>query len=119
MIYTMYNGMNLGGYRVVKFVFNQDNNIIKLKLLCINCKEYKEVTLKYESILKIKCRVCGRLDVVIPINYIRTSKVVSDTITIGAYKYRKLKSLYNKSAKIISEIDYLRQQIFNELEINI
>lgn len=111
MITTRYLGMMFGKFKVIGFYYSTNNNIVNLKVKC-GCKKVKEVKLSYEKILKIKCANCGRFDVVIPISYYSGTKLVKDTVTIGEYKYKKLKTQYLESTQTISEIDFIIKRIF-------
>lgn len=113
MIYTNYVGMRLGAYEVIAYRLDTENAIINLIVRCGKCGETKKIKLAYEEVTRIKCNKCSRLDVVIPIEYYNNTRLVKDTITIGAYKYRKIKSEFNRDNQGKSESEFIRNMINN------
>lgn len=116
MINTNYLGMRLGNFEVIGYNINLIKLRLNFNLRCERCGISREVSIKYEKILRIKCRGCGRLDIVLPIEYYGETKVVKDTISVGEYKYNKLRKELIKSGNNESEIDFIRRRLLNEEE---
>lgn len=112
MVYTNYGGMQFGAFKVIEYELNLDEELISFSVRCGSCGELKKIKLKHEKILRIKCRKCGRMDVVIPIKDIKNTKIVGDTITLGAYRYRKLRDQYKEVGSKKSELNYIRDEVY-------
>lgn len=108
-VYTDYIGMVFGKYTVVGCKIDVDKELITLEVKCGNCDINKKVKLSHEKISRIKCRKCGRLDVVIPLNYYDNTNLVRDVIHVGAYQFLKMKGEYKKINTSKSELSYIRE----------
>ena len=113
MINTNYIGMRFGGFEVVEYSLGIEKEIIQLRVKCSRCGEYKTIGLRYEKVLRIKCGKCGRMDAVVPINYYGKTKLVKDTVNIGEYRYRKLRTEYKKDNQGKTEVEFIRSCIID------
>ena len=112
VIYTNFLSMKFGKFEVIGYYVNMTSKKIEFSLRCGSCGTDKKASIKYESILKIKCNSCGRFDVVIPINYYGETQIVRDTVNLGSYKYNKLRETFIKSGSEGSELEFIRNKIW-------
>ena len=48
-----------------------------------------------------------------PVDYYDNTKLVKDTISVGAYRYRQIRKEFNKDNEGKSEVDYVRDIVYN------